>query len=459
MALAAAVLRPVTGAGAAVPGGAYAVRLDAIALPVFALAAAVAAALLLQLLFDVVRLRRIKRRAWPVGTVPVRGARIGLSQTVTTPTAIGYLHPAVVVPADFRNRVDDGEWNAVIAHEVAHLARRDDWAKALQSGILRACWWLPGLWLLASALDLERELASDERAAGETGPRRYAACLLRLATDRGSGLAPAFGGRRAQVAIRVERLLRPPMHATPVARATALGALTAATLAALAFAVIAVPSTGHLVAPRGLHVLQLALAPPRLAASHPAPRPALHRVQFAPARPASAAVAPAVPAGHVPAAQTTRPGAPKPATEAALATPVTTPAPAAGNPRHRNPRVTEIASAAIHALPVVAPAGAPAVAPAQAVRTGLAGVAGTPEGSIGAPEFLAFARPHSQCPTCFGPLRSPDSANPGVPATPPSRFEVAPSAMAAIVADDTSGATDLRLRVFLIRIPHAASAP
>src|SRR5581483_9463019 len=134
--------------------------------------AAVAAILLLLLARDVVRLRRVKRRAVPLGLGGPRGATVATSADVVTPTAIGYLHPAIVVPAGFRARVDAGEWEAVLAHERAHLARRDDWAKALQSACSRAGWWIPGLWLLGRALDLERELASDERAAGETGPRR-----------------------------------------------------------------------------------------------------------------------------------------------------------------------------------------------------------------------------------------------------------------------------------------------
>ena len=74
-----------------------------------AVAAAIGAVLLFELVFDVVRLRRVKRRAAPLGRVAVRGALIGTSRTVSTPTAIGYLHPAVVLPEGFRARVDDGE--------------------------------------------------------------------------------------------------------------------------------------------------------------------------------------------------------------------------------------------------------------------------------------------------------------------------------------------------------------
>lgn len=251
--------------------------------PARALVAAggVALVLLLVLVCDVACVLRIKRGATPSGSLPVRRARLGASASVVSPTAIGYLHPAVIVPAGFASRVDGREWEAVIAHECAHLARGDDWAKAVQSLVLRVGWWLPGLWLLGRALDLERELASDERAASGSGARRYAACLLRLATDRCGVVAPAFS-RRAHVAIRVERLLRPSAGASPVVRAAALGAFTATALALVAAAVIALPGTAlrPSPAPRTAAVVhraaRLALGTP-LPHAAPARRPAAKR--------------------------------------------------------------------------------------------------------------------------------------------------------------------------------------
>ena len=249
-------------------------------------AALLAAALLAGLVRDVVRLRRVKRDALPLGVVRTRSARVGTSASVATPTAIGYLHPAVVVPAGFRARVDEGEWEAILAHECAHLARRDDWAKAIQSACARAAWWLPGLWILGRALDLERELASDERAAAEAGPRRYAACLLRLATHRcEDALAPALWGRRSHVAIRVERLVRPSAGAGPLVRAAALGAFTAVGAAGLIAGALTVPVPLPPDAPAAAH------APPAAYRVAAAARP--RRVVLAWTAPPRRAAAPA----------------------------------------------------------------------------------------------------------------------------------------------------------------------
>ncbi len=293
-AFAAAVLRPVPPAGgarAALAGPA----LDELAVPLVLAAAAVGALLLLALAADVVRVLAVKRRAAPLGAAPVRGARLGASAAVATPTAIGYLHPAVIVPAGFRTRVDAAEWDAVLAHECAHLARRDDWAKAVQSALLRLGWWLPGLWLIGRALDLERELASDEQAADATGARRYAACLLRLATDRCGDVAPALWGRRTHLAIRVERLLRPAAGGGPVARAAALGAFTATAFAVGLGALVAVPAPHRAGPPPPAavhrivrHPVVAARPPARLAAVRAVPSPARPRAVPPPHRVAAA---------------------------------------------------------------------------------------------------------------------------------------------------------------------------
>ena len=404
LALAAATLRTapdaVPAAGAAAAG-----TLKLLALPVLTVLVVVAGALLLGLACDVVRLRRVKRQAVPLGTVAVRGALIGLSPTVTTPTAIGYLHPAVVVPDGFRARVDEREWDAVVAHECAHLARGDDWAKALQSTILRLGWWIPGLWVLSRELDLERELASDERAAAETGPRRYAACLLRLATDRSDAVAPALWARRSHVAIRVERLIRPTAQGAPVVRAASLGAFTAAAFAVVAMAVLAVPGTAGRVA---------------VAVPHRAP--------------------PAV-------AHATRQALPRVAEHSHRA--------------KRTPNPNTLAFTVPVAVAAVAPAPAAISHPPSNVPP--RGEAGRRPPSIrpepGSAETLAFVAPHRKCRTCFGPLRSPDDvADPSFPTG--KTVAAAGAGAAAVAADDpTSGPVDLGSGLIWYRLPARVQGP
>ncbi len=378
--------------------------LSTVAAPLVAGVVAASCALLLGLVRDLVRLRRIKRRAHPLGLLGVRGARLGSSPKVATPTAIGYVHPAVVIPDGFGARVDGAEWEAVVAHECAHLSRGDDWAKALQSAVLRAGWWLPGLWVLSRALDLERELASDERAARTSGARRYAACLLRLATD-GYGytdaVAPGLWSRRSHVAIRVERLLRPPGGRAPVARAAILGSATAAALAVVVTAVLAVPGgarTTAVPAPRLAHALRHA--------PHRAGRVAVHR------RPAPTAATPRV------------------VSWVGTASDVSPPPAAA-------------------ALPPRQSAAVPAARPARRTPPHRAAAR-----TAAPPTTIAFAARAPHCTTCFGPLRSADDAV----ATSVPAFGARAVPVAIAPPDPTSGSVDLGSGMVWYRLPSRTVA-
>ena len=435
---------PAAGAATGSPGGLLAL----LALPALTLAGTVAAVFLFDLAVDVVRLRRVKRGAAPVGSLPVRRARLGTSRVVGTPTAIGYVHPAVILPENFRALVDDREWDAVIAHECAHLARGDDWAKAVQSAVVRLAWWLPGLWVLGRALDLERELASDERAACETGARRYAACLLRLATDRSPGaLATAFGARRSHVAIRVERLLRPVPAHDPVLRAAALGAFTAAALAILTAAALFVPGTvvRHTAAVAAPRLERLAAHGPRrvpapVAAAARAHRPAAEpRRSAAAARPAAATLALAVSAEAAASADLAAPGSPHEA---------------APRPASALTRVAENRSsaglgerAAVVAAERAAPARRGPGRRAAALRAA--------EVTLPA-DTLAFIPPFQRCRTCFGPLRSPDDAAASQPPALSPPAGIAAGSVVALSPDDATGPASPSSRMIWFRLPAYA---
>jgi len=401
-ALAVSALRPASeGVGPAGP-------LEPFAVPVLGLLTAFAGALLFELVVDVIRLRRIKRAARPLGTAAVRNATIGVSATVPTPTAIGYLHPAIIVPADFRERVDAGEWDAVVAHECAHLARRDDWAKAIQSAVLRAGWWLPGLWLLGRGLDLERELASDERAAGAAGARRYAACLLRLASGGcAEAVAPALWGRRSHVAIRVERLLRPSADPSPVLRAATLGAFTATAVAVVCLAIAAVPAIGRHAA-HAAHPVRVALDD-------------TERVAYL-GRAPGADQAPAAPNLPPPAAAAPEPAASEPA---AVARPL------AAAPRARAVRPSKATTPPAH-------------------RSSLEALHGT----------VVVYLPAFRCSTCFTPLHATDAgvAVPSQPA-PASAAPVAFVPPATAAQDTGSGPASPAAAFLWLRMPRALILP
>lgn len=152
--------------------------------------------------------------------------------------AAGALRPRIVVARELLGRLHDDDRDIVLAHERAHVVRRD----ALVCGIVRvlAIFHLPsvGAWIVRE-LDIAAEQACDEAAAQRVGDRVAVAAMI-LAMQRAwmtpgatsfGALAPGFGLRALER--RVQSLLAEPL-ATPSfsAHAWCLGAFVAVSLAA-----------------------------------------------------------------------------------------------------------------------------------------------------------------------------------------------------------------------------------
>jgi beta-lactamase regulating signal transducer with metallopeptidase domain len=90
------------------------------------------------------------------------------SDSLGTPATIGWRRPLIILPADWRNWTDQ-ECRAVLAHEIAHIARRDfvTWIAAQIALVFH--FYHPLVHWLAARLRLEQELAADAAAAQITG--------------------------------------------------------------------------------------------------------------------------------------------------------------------------------------------------------------------------------------------------------------------------------------------------
>jgi beta-lactamase regulating signal transducer with metallopeptidase domain len=107
------------------------------------------------------------------------------------PLTFGTVRPTIVLPASADEWTDDRR-DAVLLHELAHVARRDCLVQRLAAFACALYWPHPGVWWAARRLRMERELACDDRVlAAGTGAREYAGHLLDLAHSLGSAPAPA----------------------------------------------------------------------------------------------------------------------------------------------------------------------------------------------------------------------------------------------------------------------------
>ncbi|HUZ47274.1 MAG TPA: M56 family metallopeptidase [Terriglobia bacterium] len=187
--------------------------------PLWLMAVWIAAAVwqLGRLLMGALSVRRLKARAEdvPIAKLPLalrRRVRVLASGKVSSPAAVGYLRPAVVVPPGLLDRLEEAERQDVLLHELAHLARYDDWLNLATRAIGALLVLHPLAPFVLGRIEREREMACDDFVVAHTGSAgNYARSLARL-HDLHSGkgtrlLAPALVGRKVSLADRIESLL------------------------------------------------------------------------------------------------------------------------------------------------------------------------------------------------------------------------------------------------------------
>jgi TonB family protein len=131
-------------------------------------------ALLGRLLLGTVRARTLVRRSRRVAGRLTSGSCV-------TPMTVGWLRPAVILPAGW-TQWPQAQLNAVLAHEEEHARRRDPLAQWL-SLLNRAVFWFhPLAWWLSRQLSVLAEEACDDAAlARGHNPLEYSGYLLDLA--------------------------------------------------------------------------------------------------------------------------------------------------------------------------------------------------------------------------------------------------------------------------------------
>jgi beta-lactamase regulating signal transducer with metallopeptidase domain len=117
------------------------------------------------------------------------GIRLLTSDDVSSPLSWGWRRPAILLDRDTLRM--PGEADAILAHEVAHVARRD-WPSLLASRLAVSLFWFnPLVWRLDREVAQQAEEAADSDAAAKVEPARYAQTLLDWARLSGSSAIPA----------------------------------------------------------------------------------------------------------------------------------------------------------------------------------------------------------------------------------------------------------------------------
>src|SRR5690606_14958216 len=185
----------------------------------------IAGALLAGLGLSWLRLRRLLSDRTPIERGAALGILIGLtsranlprrvrlssSARLDVPIAIGIFRPEICLPERALTELDLFELETMLAHELAHLVRRDPAWRLLAGAVCRGLFIQPLNRLVAARLEASSEMLADDWAVEQTArPLALARCLTEVAgwVARPLGAAvPAMARQGSGLGRRVRRLI------------------------------------------------------------------------------------------------------------------------------------------------------------------------------------------------------------------------------------------------------------
>jgi len=212
-----------------------------------------------RLLLALLALQRYRRRALPVPdavrarfeamSIDIPRACVLMCPRLQSPLSFGLFRPTVILPVGLCDPGAVHRLHWVLAHEVAHLRRRDAWTSLLFNLAQPLFWFLPWFWSLRHQVELCQEYLADEATVRtcEELPTDYADFLLRWArkTRVPTGALGLWGGssdlyQRIKMLLNRSRSLEPAcprrwswlVGTSLVAVAFVLGSLTLTAAAA-----------------------------------------------------------------------------------------------------------------------------------------------------------------------------------------------------------------------------------
>ncbi len=126
------------------------------------------------------------------------------------PGVVGWLRPVLLLPDGIIDRLTSAELEALLAHELCHVRRRDNLFAAIHMAIEALFWFHPLVWWIGARMVEERERACDEDVLSlGNQPRVYADAIVsvcRLYAE--SPLACMAGVSGANIRKRIEAIMR-----------------------------------------------------------------------------------------------------------------------------------------------------------------------------------------------------------------------------------------------------------
>ena len=145
-----------------------------------------------------------------------KSVRLVESALVKMPMTIGHLKPVILFPLGLVTGLPRDQVEALLAHELAHISRKDYLVNIVQNLVDIIFFYHPGVRWISSHVRTEREHCCDDIAVSVSGDSLNFAKALTNIQVTGRGLnsiepAVAASGKRHGLLARVKRLLSPPV--------------------------------------------------------------------------------------------------------------------------------------------------------------------------------------------------------------------------------------------------------
>ena len=180
---------------------------------------------ILKIVFGFLYVENIKRNSTPINDKTfiqlfeklcqrigiLRCVKVLESMTVKVPMVMGHLKPVLLLPAGLLTGMPYNQIEAIMAHELAHIYRRDFLVNIIVVVIESLFFYHPAIWWITSAMDDEREKCCDDIAVKITGSKLIYAKALTSVIEKSIAkpqMALALSSNKQKLYLRISRLLK-----------------------------------------------------------------------------------------------------------------------------------------------------------------------------------------------------------------------------------------------------------
>lgn len=107
-----------------------------------------------------------------------------LTSLVSSPAAIGWLKPKILLPYDLIGKLDHRDWSCILMHELIHIRRMDALWNGLMTVFVALHWFNPFVWKAYFKMREDQELSCDAKLQKYVTPNQYGHTLLKLAESQ-----------------------------------------------------------------------------------------------------------------------------------------------------------------------------------------------------------------------------------------------------------------------------------